>query len=423
MKILWIVNMVFPDVAKEIEIKTSASGGWLLDLAKSIAEFESIELATFTYYSGLQYRDIKINNIRHFIFPGGGKRLLFDSPKTIIDCKKVIEEFKPDLIHIHGTEYAHSLAILEAAPNIPKILTIQGIIKRISQEYYGGLSIKELLKTIRIIDFFKLKTIFSYKILYTKNAKREEKILKSVKYVTGRTDWDKVTMLSINPNLKYFRCNYNLRDEFYKNEKWDITKIQRHKIVTGAGGYSLKGLHILLHALKIVKLKYPNVRLHIPGGKAEKGKLIVTNGYTNYIKKLILKYNIEENVIFDGILSPEEVRKNLLSANVCIVCSAIEGASATICEAMMVGTPAICSYRGGMTELLTDGINGFTYDFSEYPVLANKIIQIFENDDLATTFSKFSMEHAIKRHDREKNPRDMIKIYKEIFRDEKNRTI
>ena len=67
MRVLWIVNMVFPEAAKALGIGTSASGGWLLDLAKSISEFEDIELATLTYYSGKEFKDIKVNQIRYFL--------------------------------------------------------------------------------------------------------------------------------------------------------------------------------------------------------------------------------------------------------------------------------------------------------------------------------------------------------------------
>lgn len=418
MRVLWIVNMVFPDAAKALNVITSSSGGWLLDLADSIAQDENIELATMTYYGGKEYKDITVGNIRHFIFSGGGKRLLFDNPKTVEDCKKVIAEFKPDLIHIHGTEYSHSFAVLKAAPDIPKLLTIQGIIKRISEEYYGGLNFKDLLSFTRLKDILRMKTVFNYKLLYKRNSKRENIVLKNVKYVTGRTDWDKATMLSVNPKLTYFRCNYNLRDAFYKSEKWRIDKMQRHKIVTGAGGYSLKGLHILIKALAIVKEKYPDVKLYVPGGKAENGKLVVVNGYGNYTRKLIDELNLSNNIVFTGSLPADKVAENLVTANVCVVPSAVEGASATLCEAMMIGTPAICSYRGGMTDLLTDGVNGFTYDFPEYPVLAYRIMQIFENDDLAVDFSEKSMERANNRHNRERNPREMIEVYEEVIRRE-----
>ena len=98
--------------------------------------------------------------------------------------------------------------MLRACPNIPTLLTIQGIIRRIVEEYYGGLSLGEILKISTLRDWVKLKTPLFYKMLYKHNAKREEQVLKTVKYVTGRTDWDKSTMLAVNPELRYFRCNH-----------------------------------------------------------------------------------------------------------------------------------------------------------------------------------------------------------------------
>lgn len=71
-----------------------------------------------------------------------------------------------------------------------------------------------------------------------------------------------------------------------------------------------------------------------------------------------------------------------------MVSSAVEGASASLCEAMMIGTPSVSSFRGGMTDLLTDRVNGFTYDYSEYPMLACRIDELFSNDKLACEFSK-----------------------------------
>ena len=396
MKVLWIVNMVFPSVAKKIGVSTSVSGGWLLDLASAIGRKENIELGVMTYYSGDKFVDMELDGVRYFIFPGGGKRLLHDNDKTGDDCKKVVSLFNPDLIHIHGTEYAPGYEMLKVHPEIPTVLTIQGIIHRIAEEYYGGFSLWEILKMSRLKDILRGKIPLTYKMLYNKNAKREIKVLKKVKYVTGRTDWDKSTMLSINPDLKYFRCNYNLRDAFYSAPKWSIDTMTRHTIMTGAAHYSLKGLHIVIKALAIVKKKYPDVKLYIPGGgKAENGRLVKASSYTKHIEKMIAEYGLEENVEYVGNIPPEKVAEYLKNSNVCVVPSAIEGASATLREASMVGTPSICSYRGGMTDLITDGVNGFTYDFIEHPMLAHRIIEIFGNDDLAIKFSKKSIDIQI----------------------------
>ena len=424
MKVLWIVNMVFPEVAQKLKLSTSTSGGWLLDLAKGVSENSDVELGVMTYYSGNDFIDVVHNNVRYFLLPGGSKRLLHKNRKTADDCKKIVDLFKPDVIHIHGTEYAPGYEMLKVHPEIPTVLTIQGIIKRISEEYYGGFSLWQILKMSRFKDIIRGKIPLTYKMLYTKNAKREIEVLKKVKYVTGRTDWDKSTMLAVNPKLRYFRCNYNLREAFYNSDKWCIDTMTPHTIVTNAGHYSLKGIHIVIKALAIVKNKYPDVKLFIPGGgKSEDGRLLNPTSYTRYILKMIKELGLDENVEFVGNLGPDKVAEYLRNSNVCVVSSAIEGASATLCEAMMVGTPSISSYRGGMTDLLTDKVNGFTYDFPEYPQLALRIMEIFENDELANTFSKRTIELANIRHDRERNPREMVEVYKEVLRCERKKTI
>ncbi len=420
MKVLWIVNMVLPSVAKELGIKTSASGGWLVDYSNQLAKDENFKLATMTYANVDAPIDSVVNNIRNFIFPGAGKRLLFNSKQCLRDCKKVIEEFKPDLIHIHGTEYAVGYSMLKVNNKTPVLLTIQGILSRISEEYYGGLKTRELISMFSIKDILKFKTPFLVKGLFKNNAKRERRVLQSVKYVTGRTDWDKAVMLSINDQLKYYRLNYNVREEFYQAKKWNIDDVEKYTIYAGASSYSLKGLHVLIEALKIVKKEFPSVKLKVPGSAAKDGKLINPNSYEEFIIKKIKKCGLDENVEFIGRKNASEVVQQLLKSNVCIVTSAMEGASATICEAMMVGTPCICSFRGGMTELLRDKESGFYYDFSEYSVLAERIKTVFLDRDLCQKFSKQTISDAEERHNREKNILNLKHIYNEVIEGERN---
>ncbi len=419
MKVLWIVNMVFPAVAKKLGLATSTSGGWLLDLAKSVSVQPGFELGVMTYYSGKEPIDIEHEGVRYFLLPGGSKRLLYRNPKTCEDCKKIVSLFNPDLIHIHGTEYAPGREMLEAHPELPTLLTIQGVIRRISQEYYGGFSLWEILKMSKVKDVIRGKIPLTYKLLYQHNAKREEEVLNKVKYVTGRTDWDKSVMLSVNPSLQYYRCNYNLRDAFYSASEWNLDKAEKHCILTGAAHYSLKGLHILIKALSIVKQKYPDVKLLVPGGgKAEKGRLVRPSSYTRYIEKMIAELELQDNVVFIGNISAEQVAEQLGKSHICVVPSAIEGASATLCEAMYIGTPSICAHRGGMIDLLTDGECGFTYDFPEYPLLAHRIMQLFEDDSLCQVFSEREKERAFKRHNRETNTKRMIEVYEEVLKRE-----
>ena len=86
----------------------------------------------------------------------------------------------------------------------------------------------------------------------------------------------------------------------------------------------------------------------------------------------------------------------------------------------MIGTPGICSYRGGMTDLLRDGESGFFYDFEEYGVLASRIMTLFEDDELCRTFSKRVIADAEARHDRVRNYRQLIEIYEELLKEKED---
>ena len=51
---------------------------------------------------------------------------------------------------------------------------------------------------------------------------------------------------------------------------------------------------------------------------------------------------------------------------------------------MIVGTPCISSYVGGIPEYLQHNVNGLLYRFEEYEILASHIIKIFYNPAFAS---------------------------------------
>ena len=52
MKVLWIVNTIFPYPASKLLIKKECFGGWLNGLANSLRNNSEIELAVATVYDG-----------------------------------------------------------------------------------------------------------------------------------------------------------------------------------------------------------------------------------------------------------------------------------------------------------------------------------------------------------------------------------
>ena len=62
MKILWIVNMLLPDVADYLGVQTGASGTWMIDISRALSTTPNIELAVACVH-GNEYKKIKHNSM------------------------------------------------------------------------------------------------------------------------------------------------------------------------------------------------------------------------------------------------------------------------------------------------------------------------------------------------------------------------
>lgn len=413
MKVLWIVNMLLPAAAEFLGVQTGTSGTWMIDISDKLAESTDADLAVACVY-GKEYKKFEHKNITWYLLPGTGKNMINYTKSYENLWKKINEEYKPDIVHIHGTEYSHGLAFMRACPDVKSVISIQGVITRIKDVDFAGLPVSSFIFNRTLRQNIRLNGEIEMHFLHKKNAKCEQEMLKRAKYINGVNTWDISLCKSINPNLKAFKLEYNLREELYNSPKWSLENMKRHTIFTNPGGTPLKGLHQLLMAVSILKKDFPDVLVKVPG-MGQNGKLVVNSAYSKYISKLIKKLGIESNVEFLGRQTGAQMCENILSANVTVIPSAIEGTSLILREAMYLGCPCVASFRGGMADFISDKEDGFLYDYQEYPYLAARIAELFNDDALAQSFSVKGMQKAEKAHDREKNINDYIQMYKEIY--------
>lgn len=413
MKVLWITNMLLPDAANHLGVKTGTSGTWMIDISRKLAESDNVDLAVACVY-GKEFKSFEYKNIMWYLLPGTGKNMLNYTKSYETIWKRINEEFKPDIVHIHGTEYSHGLAFMRACPKVKSVISIQGVLARIKDVDFGELPISKFIFNRTLRQNLRFNGEIELHFLHKKNAKCEEEMLKRAKYINGVNTWDISLCKSINPDLKAFKIEYNLREELYSSVKWSVDNMKRHTIFTNPGGTPLKGLHQLLKAVAILKNEFPDILVKVPGMGKDR-ELVVTGAYSKYIAKLIKEYDLEKNVEFLGSQTGSQMCENMLSANVAVIPSAIEGTSLILREAMYLGCPCITSFRGGMADFINDKQDGFLYDYQEYPYLATRIAEIFNNDSLSQSFSLKAIEKAEKAHDREKNTRDYIEMYEEIY--------
>ena len=257
----------------------------------------------------------------------------------------------------------------------------------------------------------------NYTMMITR-YKYEKLIIENVSNVIGRTTWDKSQVLAINPKLNYYQGEENLRNVFYK-DKWDINKVNRHTLFFSQAQSIIKGFYIFLEALKILKVKYPDVLVHVAGNDIIDNSFVSKlkrQSYAKYLIKLIEKYDLKDNIKFTGYLNAEEYKNYLLKTHVYVQASSIENSSNSLGEAMILGMPCVASNVGGTSTMLKDGEEGFLYQYTEPELLAYYIEEFFESDSLCKEMGDKARNHASKRHDWENNANTTLNIYKDILK-------
>ena len=409
MKVLWLCNVVLPELADVFGFKKEKFGGWLTGAWKELNKVENIELAVCVPVRNPErVHDGEYNAYKYYSFLTISNESDTDINEQVIRFKELLDDFNPDIIHIWGTEYEHSYSMTKAACEI-------GIADRIVVNIQGLLTFCEKVFEYRIPETVATekingKTIREERLSFLERSKYEQYVLTQVNQVIGRTDWDRASTKEINPKLKYYYCGEILRDKFYLAQKWNSEKCQKHSIFISQAFYPIKGFHLVLDEIKRLSIEYPDLMVYVAGPDVSKSD----SGYANYIRQRIDDLGIHSKIIFLGLISEEQIVEEYLRANVFLSASVIENSSNSVCEAMMIGTPVVSSYVGGMASLVSHGVSGYMYPLTEPSLMRHYIEKIFDGDINLSRLSQKEIESANRFNNREDAVDRMISIYKEI---------
>lgn len=418
MNILWLINIPLPEASQLMGEKPSPFGGWLINASKDLANKEDVELSiAFPSNKANKFKELKGEKINYYPFIP-----VKENDNKVIEYnesfKMLLNNLKPDIVHIYGTELAHTLSMVNICNklNIKTVISVQGLVSIIEKHMYSNLPIYAIYgNTFRTI--IRKDNVRGLKRLFRNRGKNEIESLQKTNHIIGRTTWDKACSKQINPDAKYHFCNEILREEFYKHQ-WDINDCEKYSIFLSQGQYPIKGLHYMLEAMPLILKKFPKTKVYISGkditkSDSFKDKLLMTY-FGKYIKKIIEELGLEKNVVFTGPLDEKKMCQRYLKSNVFACPSSIENSPNSLGEAMILGVPSVSANVGGVPDMLNDKEEGFLYQHDASYMLAHYICEIFKNEDLALKFSKNAREHALKTHNKDKNTRSLIKIYNEI---------
>lgn len=416
MKVLWSVNLIPTPAAEKLNIGGTVLGGWVESMASQLCQRDDVTLAVACKCEADMHFCEKIDNVTYYSleYAKGG----FDALRK--RCEEIVADFKPDIIQIEGTEFLHAKAMLSVGKknSIPTVVSLQGILNGQYNYQCGQLQVDDMIFSKSPIDMYAGWVLHLRKTLwYKKRMNPEKEIISKADYILGRTTWDRAHSYKLNPRAKYFSCNRVLRSPFYE-ENWSIEKMQRHSIYVGNGYSALKGLHFVIMALPELIREYPDIKVYVAGTKpfTENDKRpFYKKGFGLYLQKLIKKLGVGDHIVFTGPLSAYEVAKRLSSVNAYVLCSAAENSPNTLGEAMLVGTPCVAAYVGGVSDMATDGKDALFYRNDDPALLAWNIKRVFDSDELAKSLSENTKAHAKITHDAERNAEKLMEAYSAIL--------
>lgn len=415
MKILWVVNKLTGKLHFQETGKEATGGLWLEAMITSAREDKDIEIVIVNIMNIPEIKMLDDGNIRYYSIPGkANEKYNYKSSEARKYWSIIIEKEQPDVIELWGTEMPMGLAALNAAGNIPAVVYVQGVLESIGRYYLAGMTNAEIRKACTLRDVLTGKTIYKIQANYLKRSLYEAAIVKKARNIIIENRWAESYYKKICPSIQVHWCPLCISQEFEK-ESWAIDKMIPYTVMCSAANYPIKGLHMLLKALVIVKAQYPKVKLNIPGTPLRKlmglKSCFKQNGYEKFIRNQIKEFGLKDSVEYIGRLTAAEMATKMSESNCFVMCSAIENHSSTLKEAMTVGVPCIASFVGGVPEYAINEENSLLYRFEDYELLALNIIRLFESKNLCEKLSNRSrIDMAESRQEN-----DFYKISKDIY--------
>lgn len=419
MKILWIVNTVLNTLSKHLYNK-KGNGLWMDALLENFKNQKEYTLIIATTIATRNTIKIKEDNIIYYALPSQPPLLYNEDKKQNIKAwKTLLDTEKPDLIHVWGTEFTHGLCALRIAKDIPSVIYMQGYLGSIAKHYLAGMSHQEIIRNKTFRDIVKRDGILQQQRKYYHSCEKEKEMFQLAGRIISENEWCNSSVRAVVEDVKVYDCPLSV-NQVFSEVKWDVKEAEKHSLICNASGYPLKGLHMVLRAVAMLKDEYPDIKLYVPGTPMVCEKTVQNylrkRGYSKYIERLVKELKIEENIEWLGNISQAELAKYYEKARVFALSSSIENHSSSLKEAMMVGTPSVAAAVGGVPEYVRHGENGLLYRFEEYEIMASYIKRIFEDDVLAENLSQIGRQDMLQLHGGHTTFAKIINIYNDILK-------
>ena len=419
-RVLWIVNIVLPAVATELGLEKTPFGGWLTLMTDRLAARDDFRIGVAMRAPVKTLTRIEKNGIVYYAMPQSASDAFDVDDATV---SSVLADFTPDMLHAEGSEMAYTRRFMKAWAG-PRLLSLQGVINGNRNYDLGRLPLVSMLNPLRPATALTALALMANHVLrFRPRLAAERETIGLADHIMGRTIWDRAQAWSINPRAAYHHCSRILRDAFY-GARWQAGGHEPHSIFVGNAASPRKGTHVVIEAVRLLRPAYPDLRLYVAGESpatlpARSPKRHI--GYPAHVLDLIRRHGLQDCVTFTGLLDAEGMARRMEQSHVFVLSSIIENSPNTLGEAMMVGTPSVSAYTGGVPSMAADEVDVLMYRPDDPAMLAMQIKRLFDDPALCKRLSAAARKRARKTHDPEANVQALVDAYGRIVASERER--
>ena len=421
-RVLWVVNVVLPELAQLIGYGKTNQGGWLPSLRGALTRIAP-DVDLHICCAGERKAYYKIDGVSYYVLGRARKRFppFGFSSSFIKAMTSVVKKVNPDLIHFHGSEGLFRAVPRKSYTGVRSVVSLQGILQGCYPHYTAGINELEIRRHRNYLNVLLTRYTVTRgaECWRARMGEREKTALSKAENILGRTEWDKAWAEYLAPQAKYFHVGEILRTEFYCGMR-DGKEVRRHSIFCGgAMAYPLKGGHWLLRAVAALKRKFPDVQLRVANAARVRPQGTVANWlrrneYQRYLWQIIKDNDLENNVVLMPSLTAEQVADELRKAEIFCLPSMCENSPNSIGEAMMLGTPVVATDVGGVSSVIDSGKEGILVPSGDPAVLATAISSLFMAPERAKGFADTAYMTARTRYEPKSVVRQLLETYEYI---------
>lgn len=396
MRILWYTNT--PCLYKQNNAYNG--GGWLSSLQALLMKRSEVELGIVFELKGEDEKVVQ-DGVTYYPLSLPGRSLkdkvkgFFCSETSFIEMekkryplyedilRKPVEDFKPDVILVFGSEMPFGL--VAALTSIPVVLHIQGILNPCLNAFlppFVSWSEYNRNNVSGIKEWLRRKIT---KKQWAASSDREKEIFRRVKNYFGRTVWDYRVCQMMHPQANYMYSSEALRPIFYQSYERKLPK--KMTLVTTISSPLYKGYDLVLKTAKML---------------VEKNIDFTWNCYGNIdpstVERQLGIRHEQVNVRLCGVASSEELRNALCHSTAYVHTSYIDNSPNSLCEAQILGCTPVSTNVGGIPSLIMNGETGYLVPANDPYQMAFLLEELYLNPEKNLAIGKAAKEVAWERH-------------------------